>query len=260
MATMKVIAVANLKGGSGKTALCHALGVCLARDHGRRVLLVDTDPQASLTVSCGIPDAGGRSLAEVLGDAQPGELTLADVIRPIRGRLDLAPGDVSLADTELYMPGRMGKEYLLAEALDTVAGRYDVALLDSMPTFSSLVINVLTAADGVLIPVPPEYVALRGLQLFLSGVAQVQRRLNKRLAIIGIVPMYYDPRLTHHRAAVEDMRAGGLPVLEQAIGRSIAVATAPTSGHSVVESDPNNKRSAEYRALATEVNAWLETK
>ena len=172
---MKILSIANLKGGSGKTAMAHALGASLA-SMGRRVLLLDLDPQSSLTVSCGILDAGGHSLAEVLGNAKPGDLALADIIAQLSDGLALAPGDIALADTELYLPGRMAGEQVLKRALATVD--YDLAILDCPPSFSLLVVNALTASDAVLVPVVPEYVGLRGLAIFLDGIAQVRANTN----------------------------------------------------------------------------------
>jgi len=209
---MKTLSIANLKGGSGKTAMAHALGASLA-SMGRRVLLVDCDPQASLTVSCGILDAGGHSLAEVLGNAKPGDLALVDIIQDLDGGLALAPGDIALADTELYLPGRMAGEQVLKRALATVD--YDLAILDCPPSFSLLVVNALTASDAVLVPVVPEYVGLRGLAIFLDGIAQVRANTNPGLELLGVVATFYDGRLRHHRAAMEDMRAGGLPLVDE---------------------------------------------
>lgn len=254
---MKVLAVANQKGGVGKTATAQALGVALAREHGRRVILVDCDPQASLTYACGVQEAAGRSLAEVLGGAQAGTLALGAILCDLGGGLWLAPGDIALAGVELGLVQRIGREAVLRRALGTLGGRYDLAILDCPPSLSLLTVNALAAADAVLIPTQAEIVALRGLRLFLDTLAQVRDALNPELATLGILPTFVDGRLVHHREALEMMRTGGLPLLDVTIGRSVRVAEAAGSGQTVLEYDAHNPRAAEYRALGEVVEKWL---
>ncbi len=255
---MRVIAVANHKGGVGKTAVTHALGVLLSSEHGRRVLLCDLDPQASLTGACGIGDAGGRSLAEVINGAQAGTMALAEVLQPLGERLELAPGDIALASCELGLVARMGRESVLKRALAAVASAYDVAILDCPPSLGLLTINALNAAHGVLIPTQAEVQALRGLALFWQSLATVREALNPELEVIGVVPTFFDGRLVHHREALEAMHAGGLPALDVTIGRSVRVAESAAGGESVVTYDASGKRTAELRALTEVVREWLD--
>jgi len=254
---MRIIAVANHKGGVGKTTTVHTLGVILA-SRGYRVLLVDSDPQSSLTLACGVASAQGRSLAEVLGTAENGALPVSDAVRLLSARLDLVPADVGLASTELGLVVRMGRENVLKEVLDRVNGRYDVCIIDCPPSLGLLTVNALTAAHGVLIPTQPQILDLRGLCLFWVTVAKIRRALNPGLKTIGIVPTFYNRRLIHHRKALESMRDARLPVLPTTIGRSVRVAESSVTSESIVTYASNNPRAREYQALADEVVKWLE--
>ena len=230
----------------------------LAQDHGLRVLLVDSDPQSSLTSPCGVGGAEGRSLAEVLGGAEPGTLALADIVRDIAPGLALAPSDIALARCELALATRLGRESVLKRALATVAGQYDAVLIDTPPSLGLLTIGALVAAEAVLIPVVPEILGLRGLRLFLGALDQVRQAINPELQTLGIVVTFLDTRLRHHGDAVATMRAAGLPVLDVTIGRSVRVAEAAVVGQSVVTFAPRNKRALEFRALGKVVNRWLK--
>jgi len=254
---MQTIAIANHKGGVGKTATVHALGVALA-ERGERVLLVDLDPQSSLTGACGVRDAAGRSLAEVLGGATPGHLGLADVIMELGPNLWLAPGDIALAMSQLGLTSRTGRENVLKRILGPVGASYDVALLDTAPSLGLLAVNALTAADAVLIPTLPQAADLRGLRLFLDTVALVTEALNPNLETLGILITFFDHRLIHHRQALQAMETGGLPLLKTRIGRSIRVAEAAGVGETVLTFAPRNPQAQAYQDLATEVQAWLE--
>lgn len=252
---MQTIAVANHKGGVGKTATVQALGTVLAERF--RVLLVDVDPQSSLTLACGVRDAEGRSLAEVMGGASPGTLALRDIIRPLGERLALAPADIALAATELGLTARLGRENVLKRALATVATEWDVCLIDCPPSLSLLTVNALNAADGVLIPTQPAIQDMRALRLFLDSVERIRENLNPNLKVIGILVTFYDRRLTHHRDAVDVMERAGLPLLPVRVGRSVRVQEAAAVGESVVTYEPRNPQAQAYRDLAKEVERWL---
>lgn len=255
---MQIIAIANQKGGVGKTATTHALAVVLSER--RRVLMIDADPQSSLSQACGVADTDGQSLAEVLGGAAAGDLTLSQVVRPLGDNLFLAPGDIALASVELGLVSRMGREGVLSRALRGVEARYDLALIDCPPSLGLLSINALTAADGVLIPTQPEIMGLRGLSLFLESVERVRQSLNEGLEVIGILPTFFDARLIHHQDALETIQRADLPLLDVTIGRSIRVAEAANEGESVVTYEPSNKRASEYRALGEEIERWLSAR
>ncbi len=256
---MKTVAIANQKGGTGKSATTHALGAVLAAEHHRRVLMVDIDPQSSLTEACASVDTSGASLAEVLGGATPGTLTLKKTILELSDNLYLAPADLALAATELGLVSRMGRENVLKKALASVADTFDVALIDCPPSLSLLTVNALTAADAVLIPTQPQAVDLRGLRLFLSTLDSIRQELNPELQTLGILPTFFDSRLIHHKEAIGAMERAGLPLMGVRIGRSVRVAEAAANGETVVTFEPKNPQAQAYRELAEEINQWLSS-
>lgn len=258
---MRTIAIANLKGGTGKTATCHALGAALASEYRRQVLLVDCDPQASLTGACGIQPTSSRSLAEVLDGSFTRsielELHMYRIIRKISPGLYLLPSDVALARTEQKLALTNDREFRLRNALTTVALRYHVALLDCPAELGLLTVNALVAADAVLIPTIPEVLDLRALRLFLAMIQDYRKSLNPRLHVLGILITFLDLRTIHHRRIVEAMRGLNLPVLDVTIGRSIRVADAVNAGQSIVSYEPKHKDAAAYRKLAAFVDRWI---
>ncbi len=256
---MVIICVANHKGGVGKTATAHALGAARAAG-GLRVLLVDCDPQSSLTQACGVREAGGRSLAEVLGGARPGQLSLAEILLEIAPGLTLAPADIALAGAELGLTSRLGREAVLKRALQPVAGKFDLVVVDCPPALGLLTVGALTASDAVLIPTQPQAADLRGLQLFLDTLETIQAELNPGLKVLGVLVTFYDRRLNHHRQAIEAMRAGGLPLLPVMVGRSVRVAEAAGAGESVLSFAPTNPQAGAYGELAKVVRTWLENR
>lgn len=256
---MRVLAVSNQKGGTGKTATAVTVAHLLAATHGRRVLAVDMDPQASLTGAMGITDAGGRSMAEVLGGASAGALSLADVAITVAPGLDVAPADIALAEAELDMARRNGRELVLRRALATVGERYDLAVIDTGPGLTLLLVNVLTAADALIIPSRPEGADLRGIALFLDTLATVRAELNPGLEVLGILATQYDPRVAHHRDALEVLGASGVPLLPVQIPRSIRLAEAMTAAEPITTFAPGNPTAAAYTRLAELIDTWLNS-
>ncbi len=258
---MRTIAIANLKGGTGKTATCHALGTALASEHGRHVLFVDCDPQASLTGACGLQGGAYRSLGEVLDRtfdrSMDLELLMYQVIRKVAPNLYLVPADVSLARSEQRLAMSHDREFHLRNALATVALGYHVALLDCPAELGLLTTNALVAADAVLIPTVPEVLDLRALKIFLNVIQDCRKSLNPRLHVLGILLTFLDMRTVHHQRIVDAMRGLNLPVLDVAIGRSIRVADAVNAGQSIVTYEPAHKEAAEYRQLAAIVDRWI---
>lgn len=252
---MQTIAIANHKGGVAKTTTARNLGALLA--DRRRVLLVDLDPQAALTGACGITEAA-PNLSDVIGVAQPSRVSLRDVIKPLSPTLALAPGDIALAASELGLSTRMGRESVLRKALATVAGNFDVCLIDCAPSLGMLTINALTAATGVLIPTQPQAVDLRALRLFLDTLESVKTELNPGLKIIGVLVTFYDSRLSHHAQAIDAMHSAGLPVLPTQIGRSVRLAEASAEGKAISEYAPDNPQAANYQELAKVIEKWLQ--
>jgi len=258
---MLTIAIANHKGGVGKTATCHALGAGLA-GLGWRVLLVDADPQSSLTAACGVDDAAGESLADVLGGAAAGPLALPDILLDVGQpgqTLHLAPADIALAVNELGMVQRLGREGLLKNALGVVGRAYDVCLIDCPPSLGLLTVNALAAAAGVIIPTRPQISDLRGLKLFLDTLAGIKQAINPRLDVLGVLVTFFDGRLIHHQDAVSVLKSQGVRLFNTFIGASVRVAEAPAAGESVITYDPANKQTAAYLELTKEVEAWLKS-
>jgi len=258
---MKTISIANHKGGVGKTATTHALGAALA-GMGQRVLLVDADPQSSLTAACGV-QAAGESLAEVLGGAAAGALPLGRILVDASDAetavLHIAPADIALSSNELGLVQRIGREYVLKNALGTVARSYDVCLIDCPPSLGMLTVNALAASDVVIVPTQPQISDVRGLVLFLETVNGIRAAINPGLKILGVLVTFYDGRTIHHRDAVETLTDQGLPLFQTMIGRSIRVAEAPAAGESILTYDPQNPQAENYRQVAQEVYRWLKS-
>jgi len=245
---MRAIAIAGQKGGTGKTASAHNIAWLLS--NSRHTLLIDTDPQASLTNAV-LTDAPRVTLANVYRGTQ-----IADAIQHA-GKLDIIPADISLASVELELVAKIGRENILRRALASLADRYDICLIDCPPSLSLLTVNALTAARGVIVPTQPQAQDLRGLSLFLDTIKQIQAELNPALEVIGILPTFYDPRLNHHNQALEAMRAAGLPVMKTQIRRSVRIAEAAGLSQSLSEYDPDHPQNKSYKSLSEVIIRWL---
>ena len=253
---MITIAIANHKGGVAKTTTAHALGAIWGEKE--RILLVDMDPQSSLTEACGV-DAPGSSMAEVLGGSRAGSHALHQVIRNIGPQLYLAPANIDMASTELGLSGRLvGRELVLSKALQHLTTPVDITLIDCPPSLGMLTLNALMAADYVLIPTQPQVVDLRGLRLFRETLALL-RNGDGRPRELGVLLTFYDGRLHLHQRARDVLRSAGFHLFETTIGRSIRVAESPEACRSIIDYAPSNPRALEYRALAQEVDRCLET-
>jgi chromosome partitioning protein len=252
---MQTIAIANVKGGTAKTTTTAALGAMLA-EAGRRVLLVDLDPQASLTQALGI-SAPGRSLVDVIGGTQPGTLSLENVVQPIRDNLAIVPSSIDLSDSELGLAQRWGKETALKATLASVTG-YDVTLIDCPPSLGLLTLNGLTAAEGVIVPTLPAAADLRGVRLFLDTINRIKRDgRNPGLDLIGILVVQYDGRLIAHNQALDALQSAGLKILA-VIPRSVRVQEAAAALLPLIYYDPKGKPSEAYKQLFQEVKRWLK--
>jgi chromosome partitioning protein len=246
-----VLAIANQKGGVGKTTTAVNLGVALA-ERGVRVLLVDVDPQGNATSGLGLPRQDPSVYDALLGD-----LALDAVVRTSgRARLDVAPSSEALAGAEIELVGVTGREHRLARALEPLDGRYGVVLIDCPPSLGLLTLNALTAAHGVIAPVQCEYLALEGLAQLLKTVRLVHDHLNPRLTAMRVVMTMYDGRTNLSQQVVEQVRIH-FPQLfyRSIIPRSVRVSEAPSHGLSVLEYDPQARAAAAYRHLAGELLA-----
>ena len=250
----RVIALANQKGGVGKTTTAINLGAALA-ENGKRVLLVDMDPQGALSVGLGLnPQSLEQTLYTLLMDPKrDADETIAGT--KIDG-LDLLPSNIDLAAAEVLLVGEVAREQALARVLRPLRKRYDFILTDCPPSLGLLTVNALTAADGVLIPLECEYFALRGMALLMDTISKITERLNPNLEIVGILATMYDARTVHGREVlgrVED--AFGDQVFRTVIGKTIRFAEAPVAGQSILTYAGDSSGAAAYRELAKEVLA-----
>jgi chromosome partitioning protein len=243
----RTLAVANQKGGVAKTTTVASLGTALA-EQGRKVLLVDLDPQSCLTFSLGLdPDTVELSVHDVL----LGRVGASMAIHATEDGVDLLPATIELAGTEAALLSRPGREFVLRTALEEVGAAYEIVILDCSPSLGVLTLNALTAADDLIIPLQCEMLSHRGVGQLLDTVADVQRILNPKLRVLGVLPTMYDGRTNHARAVLADVSGRyGLPVLEPAIPKSVRFAEAPAEGRSVLATARSHRGAEAYRELA----------
>ena len=244
----RVIAFANQKGGVAKTTTTLNLGVALT-EKGKRVMLIDLDPQGNLTMSQGWnPDEIERSMFDVLVHKLP----ITEIIR--NSELDVAVSSIDLAGAELALSSMIGRERALEKALLPVKENYDYILIDTPPSLGLLTINALVAAHGVIVPVQCEYLSLRGLVQLENTLSMIRENLNPHVEIQGILPTMFDRRLLHSREAVEILKENfGDLVLNTKIRKTVRYAEAPVKGMSVLKYDPSGEAASMYRDLAKEV-------
>jgi chromosome partitioning protein len=245
---VRVIALANQKGGVAKTTTTLNLAVAL-KENGMNVLCVDLDPQGNLTMSQGLnPDEIDRSMYDVLVHRLPIEQVIHE------REIDLAVSSIDLAGAELALASMMGRERTLEKALVSVRDRYDYILFDTPPSLGLLTINAFVASDGVIVPVQTEYLALRGLVQLENTLAMVRENLNPNVQIMGILPTMFDKRLLNSREAVEILVENfGDLVYDTRIRKLVRYAEAPVKGQSVLAYDPTGEAAKMYRELAKEV-------
>jgi chromosome partitioning protein len=252
---MVIIVIANHKGGVGKSTTAANLGASMA-DQGLETLLIDMDPQASLTQALGIDLEDYYNLAGVLGDSKPGTVPIRQAIQQVRERLAIIPANLDLASTEIHLVNRLGRENVLKNALAPLSG-YDIVIIDTPPSLSLLTVNALAAADYVIIPTLPQAADLRGLQLITGTIDDIKQAINPQLRIMGVLITQYSERLNHHREALELLKGWDIPVFATMIGRTVKAAESAGVGRPLVDYMPGNKRSYEYQELGKEILQWL---
>ncbi len=256
---MPVICIANQKGGVGKTTTAAALAQGLS-EHDKRVLLIDWDPQGSLTITMGLnPDNLGRNVYDVLAATLKGENnpSIHDAIVPTSNpNIELVPANIELSQAQLDLVGILNRELILKEMLQPVRQSYDFILVDCLPSLGLLTINALSAADRIIIPLQADYLAMKGLTLLLYTIIRVKDKINPALEILGILFTMTNSRTVHSREVMEVTRKAfgdKIRVFDTIIPSSVRFKEAPAAGESILTYAAKSDGANAYRLFTEEV-------
>ena len=248
----RVVAVCNQKGGVGKTTTTINLGAALAQ-FGRRVLLVDFDPQGALSVGLGIqPHELDFTVYNVL--MERGTSASEVVVKTSVAGMELLPSNIDLSGAEVQLVHEVGREFVLGGVLEPLLPEYDVVLIDCQPSLGLLTVNALACADGIIVPLECEYFAMRGVALLTETIDKVSRRINPRLAMDGLLATMYDSRTLHSREVLTRVvDRFGDEVFHTVISRTVRFPDATVAGEPITSFDPASTGASSYRELAKEV-------
>lgn len=257
-----VISMTNQKGGVGKTTTTINLGAALA-EAGRRVLMVDMDPQGSLSIGLGVQQeelSTIRTVYDMLMDPQAFPATAVVRATSIPG-LDLLPANIHLSAAELRLAGEVAREYALDRALETIREHYDYVLIDCQPSLGLLTVNALTSSNGVIIPMECEFFALRGVEMLRDTIGKVKERLNNKLTIDGVLATMVDSRTNHTRETIQAvLDMFGDSVFHTTVSRTVKFPETTKAGVSIIEQAPASSGAVAYRNMAWELVERLEKK
>ena len=249
---MRIIAIANQKGGCGKTTTAVNLAAAMG-ELGKRVLLIDMDMQAHATLGVGVdPETVVRSTYDVMVGSN--NLAIQAIVPTQVPSLDVMPSNILLSGLDVEMANIPGREFVLKKKIEGLYSRYEFCVIDCAPSLSLLTLNALTASDYIIVPVQTQYYALEGLKQLLETLDIVRNRFNARLSILGVLLTFYEGRTLLSRDVEQQMRDYFKDkVFKTVIRRTVRLAEAPSAGQPVITYDPRCKGADEYRALAREV-------
>ncbi len=255
---MPVISIVNQKGGVGKSTTCANLGIGLAR-HGKKVLVIDSDPQGSLTASLGFrqPDEIPITLATVMEKALSEEdfNVKESILHHFEG-VDLIPANIELSGIDISLVNAMGRESILRQCIEDIRHEYDYVLIDCTPSLGMLTINALAAANSVLIPVQAQYLSIKGLEQLLQSIARIKKKINPEIMIHGILLTMVDSRTNYSKDIINLLKetyGSRINIFNGFIPLSVKCAEVSSEGKSIFLHDPNGKVSQAYEVLTKEV-------